>query len=797
MKAVIMAGGRGTRLRPLTCNVPKPMVPLVGKPVLEYAVEWLKRFGVTDIAITIQYLGEAIKNYFGDGQRFGVNIFYFEESEPLGTAGSVKNAASFIDDTFVVVSGDALTDINLLEAVEFHRQRRALATVVMSQKAHPLDYGGMIVSREGKVKQLIEKPKWNEVYSDFVNTGIYICEPGILTYINEREKCDFSSDVFPLLLQKDAPLYAFLAKGYWLDIGTIQQYRKAHIDILNKHVNVSIKGKELFPHVWVGSDVQIEDGAVIMGPSFIDKGATIRKNVKIDAYCVIGANTHVQEQTSIKRSIIWERAYIGKHCELRGSILASDTYLANRVELLEQSVVGSHCMLQSNVHVKPNIKIWPGKTIAEGTVVHSSVFWGKQTQKPLFGTRGISGAANIEMTPEYASKLASAYGSTIPINGKIIIASDGHPFTHLIKQAFAQGLHASGVHTAEWAESVTAPVVRHQLLQSAYDGGVYIFLDEKEQTVYIDFYDQSGYPIDRFQEKMIEHAFVQEQIRRASLNQIGFSEHHLRPSTPYVQAVQKQIHLPLSGCKVVVVGESNVHRLVEEIFRNHHCEMIMFKNEPAYELANYMKTANALFAIITNSDGERFSLMDERGNMVPEEQLLSLYTIVSLWFHSNHPVPIPNYAPSALEGIAERLNGKIKRMNGARREMLRAWSHPFHFCYDAIYALVQLLQFLSIEGRPLSQLIASIPHMYWLREYVFCPWNARALVMRKLMEEEVEANIDVNDGIKVYHPDGGWTFILPELDQPAFTIYSEALDGQKARDAVTYYIKKIRQYQNV
>ncbi|MCZ0754617.1 sugar phosphate nucleotidyltransferase [Anoxybacillus sp. J5B_2022] len=797
MKGIIMAGGRGTRLRPLTCDVPKPMVPLVGKPVLEYTIEWLKRFGVTDIAITIHYLGETIKQYFGDGSRFGVNICYFEEQEPLGTAGSIKHAESFIDDTFVVVSGDALTDVDLSEAIAFHRDRHALATIVTSQQANPLDYGGIIAANDGKVKQLIEKPKWNEVYSDFVNTGIYIFERDILQHINENETCDFSSDIFPMLLKNDAPLYAFLAKGYWLDIGTIQQYRKAHIDILNKHVHVSINGKELFPHVWVGADVQIEDGAVIIGPAFIGDGACIRKNVKIEPYTVIGANVQIGEHTSVKRSVIWDRVYIGRYCELRGSLLAGDTYVANHVELLEQSVIGSHCTIQPNVQVKPTIKIWPKKTIGEGTVVHSSLFWGKQALQPLFGTRGISGVANVEMTPEYVTKLGAAYGSTLPLHSHIIVAGDGHPFTNLMKQAFAQGLHTSGICTAEWQEGVTAPVVRYHLSQSPYAGGVYIFLEESEQKVYIDLYDEHGYPLDRFREKAVEHAFVQEKLRRVSLEQIGFSNYELQPSTSYIQAIHQHIALPLCHAKAIFVSDENVYRLVEQLLHDQQCDMAILKNAPLHELSEYLKTTNALFALIAKNDGEQFLVMDEKGNILTEEQLFFLYTIISLWFRADRSVPIPNYAPSTLEVIASRLNGQVKRVEGTRREILRAWPHPFHFLYDAVFAFVQLLQLFAVEARPLSQVIASIPRLHWLKDYVFCPWNARAVVMRKLMEDEIETNLDVSGGIKVWHPDGGWTFILPELDQPIFTIYSEAFDGQKARETVTRYIKKIRQYQNV
>ncbi|MCL6587946.1 MAG: NTP transferase domain-containing protein [Anoxybacillus sp.] len=791
MKAIIMAGGRGTRLRPLTCDVPKPMVPLVGKPVLEYAIDWLKRFGVTDIAITIHYLGETIKTYFGDGSRFGVNICYFEEQEPLGTAGSIKNAMSFIDDTFLVVSGDALTDIDLLEAMAFHRERGALATIVATKQKNPLDYGGMITASDGRVKQLIEKPKWNEVCSDLVNTGIYLFEREIFQYMKE-DKCDFSNDIFPYVMQQNAPLYAFFADGYWLDIGSIEQYRKAHIDLLNKRVNVSFPGQEVFPHVWVGQGAKIEDGAVIVGPAFIGEGGCVRKYAKIDPYTVIGANVHIGEHTSVKRSIIWDRVYIGRYAELRGSLVANDTYVANRAELLEQSVIGSHCTVQPNVHVKPNTKIWPNKTIVEGTVVHSSLFWGTDAAQPLFGVRGISGIANVEMTPEYASKLGAAYGSILPLHSRVIAASDGHPFTTLMKQAFSQGLHASGICTTEWQEGTIAPVVRYHLSRLSHAGGAYFFLENDK--VYIDLYDECGYPLDRFQEKKLERTFAQGNIRRVPFEQIGYATYERQPSAPYIQAMRQCISLSLHP-NALFVSDANVSSLIEQLFSTH--EVTIIKQTSLHELREYLKATNALFAVVAKKDGEQFFVMDETGKMITEEQLFSLYTLVSLLFHSERSVPLPAYAPSGLESMASRLNGSTKRVEGTRRDMLRAWSHPFHFLYDAVFAFVQLLQLFAVEARPLSQVIASLPRLHWLKDYVFCPWNARAVVMRKLIEDESETNVDVGGGIKVRHPDGSWTFILPELDQPVFTIYSEAFDGQKARETVTRYIKKIRQYQNV
>ena len=210
MKAIVMAGGKGTRLRPLTCKQPKPMVPIAGRPMVEYILALLKQYRFTDIGMTLFYLPELITNYFGDGREFGVNLRYFVEETPLGTAGSVKNAEAFLDETFLVISGDALTDINLAEALVFHRARRALVTIVLTKVTNPLDYGVVITEEDGRIKRFLEKPGWGEVFSDTVNTGIYLIEPEVFRYYEKDQAVDFSKDLFPLLLKAGEPLYGYM-----------------------------------------------------------------------------------------------------------------------------------------------------------------------------------------------------------------------------------------------------------------------------------------------------------------------------------------------------------------------------------------------------------------------------------------------------------------------------------------------------------------------------------------------------------------------------------------------------------
>src|ERR687886_1457278 len=238
MKAVVMAGGEGSRLRPLTSGRPKPLVPVAGRPIMEHVLLLLRRHHVRDVVATIQYLGASIRNYFGDGSDSGVALSYSVEDSPLGTAGSVKLAEQQLRDTFLVISGDALTDVDLDAAVSFHRKRKAMATIVLKPVPNPLEYGVVVVDDAGAVRRFLEKPSWGEVFSDLANTGIYILEPAVFDYFRAGEVKDWSGDVFPQLLREGEPIYGWIADGYWEDVGNHAAYMKANFDCLEGRVRV-------------------------------------------------------------------------------------------------------------------------------------------------------------------------------------------------------------------------------------------------------------------------------------------------------------------------------------------------------------------------------------------------------------------------------------------------------------------------------------------------------------------------------------------------------------------------------
>ena len=276
MKAVIMAGGEGTRLRPVTCGIPKPMVPVLNKPVMEYTIELLKKHNITDIAATLAYFPAVITDYFGDGGEFGVSLRYYIEHTPLGTGGSVKNAEDFYDDTFIIVSGDALTDIDLEKALEFHKYRKSKATLILKKVPVPLEYGVVIIDEDGKITSFMEKPSWGEVFSDTINTGIYILEPEVLDYYKKGDNFDFSKDLFPKLLRDNVPMYGYITKDYWNDIGDLRVYKEVNFDILTGKVKTAIGYRQRGEGIWIGDGCEISDSCHLIAPVLIGTTAELK-----------------------------------------------------------------------------------------------------------------------------------------------------------------------------------------------------------------------------------------------------------------------------------------------------------------------------------------------------------------------------------------------------------------------------------------------------------------------------------------------------------------------------------------
>ncbi len=373
MKAVIMAGGQGTRLRPLTSNQPKPMIQVANVPCMEHAVNLLQRTGITSILATLAYMPDAIRGYFGDGSAYGVSMEYSVEEEPLGTAGSVKYVEDRLGSRFIVVSGDALTDVDLGAVISFHEEKDAEVTLVLKKVDDPSEFGIVVTDEDGRVQRFLEKPDEDEVFSYTANTGIYVVEPEVLGVIPEGQEYDWSKEVFPKLLEEGRPVYGYAMEGYWEDIGNIGQYMDAQRAVLDGEVQGIVPpGEPLREGVYVGRGAEFEEDALV-APVVIGEGAKISSGARVGPHTVLGANVTIGAGASVARSTVAEGARIGDGAELDGALVGRSCEVGARARLREGSALGDEVEVGEGATVASGVSVYPGEKIGADTEVTEDV----------------------------------------------------------------------------------------------------------------------------------------------------------------------------------------------------------------------------------------------------------------------------------------------------------------------------------------------------------------------------------------------------------------------------------------
>ncbi|NLI57844.1 MAG: NTP transferase domain-containing protein [Clostridium sp.] len=809
MKAVIMAGGEGSRLRPLTCDIPKPMVPIMNVPIMEHIINLLKKHGIKDIAVTLMYLPQKIRDYFGNGSNFGVNIHYFTEDVPLGTAGSVKNAEEFLDETFIVISGDSLTNMDITKAIEFHKNKKSLATLVLTRVDVPLEYGVVITNENGNIEGFLEKPSWGEVFSDTVNTGTYILEPRVLRYLEKNKKTDFSQDLFPMLLKKKEPLFGHVMDDYWCDIGDLRAYLQAHYDVLEKKINIDIDAEEVKPGVFVGSGTIIDPGATINAPCLIGGNCQIEKGAVVDSLCVIGNNNVIEEDVSLKRSIVWDGNYIERGSQIRGAILCNKSNLKHYVHVFENAVIGDNSTINERVIIKPNVKIWPQKTVEPLAVVDRNIIWGSKYSRGIFGENGLSGIINVDITPEFATRLGAAYGSVLKKGSKVVVSSTTSSSARMFKHAFISGILSVGVEVFNLSSLLT-PISRHAISFLSVEGGIHIKNgDDNPNKLKVDFMDSKGASISRVMERKIENSFFREDFKRCSGEEISRLNNITDFKNYYVRSILNEVDVETirkNPPKLCIASPSDfVISTMVPMLTDLGCRVVSFSSANLNEhaaIVDEINSSDANFAAYIDSNGESLVLIDKYGNIVEDDLFLALTSLIIFKTSPESKVFVPITAPSIIEIIAQKFGGKVVRTKTSPQAVMEQMLNhnlfknkkdmdQFLLNFDALAGLVKIIEYLCTKETTLTDSLEEIPGFYLSKKKIFCPWELKGRVMRTLITEKEGEKVELLDGVKFIF-EKGWALVLPDADMPLCRVYAEGENAEIAEEISEKYIEKIK-----
>jgi len=779
MKGLIMAGGEGTRLRPITCDKPKPMVSIMDKPVIQYIIELLRRHRIRDIAVTLQYMPHSIINFFGTGEDLDVSLEYFIENTPLGTAGSVKNAERFLDDEFIVISGDCMTDINLTEAIEFHRKTKSMITIVLKKVKVPLEYGVVIINESGKIEKFLEKPTWEETFSNLANTGIYIINPEILKYIPNNKFFDFSKDLFPFLLKNNLPMYGYMSPNYWCDIGDISSYLQCHSDILNKRVNVKINAENTGDNVFMGSNIKIDDKAIIMSPVYIGNNVNIDSETTIFPNSVIESGSQISNNTTIKNSIVSQNSIIKNNSQLRGCIVCDGVIIKDHVSIYDQSVIGSNTLVEPMCEIKPCVKVWPGKFLNESTVLNSNLIWSESYSRKIFGNSSISGEVNLDITVELCTRIGAAFGSMIT-EKSIGISYGSSEATLMLRNAIIAGLSSTGCQVYDMSYQAL-PNFRGAIKDYKLSGGIYIssvFQGKCQNQVDILLLDGFGININRSKERNFENLLSRDQFSRCQFKDI-----------------KQKINVKVNQTKFL--GVSSLKDWKINFYIDYESQTIKKIAESIFEPHKFNKTdPKVKFHIDKN--GEKFKIFEINSKGHLELDSNRIQTLIAKIIIENAKPEffvVDNKTPNSVLRYLENMKINIIKSKCNDSDIIKnlsqyGLSYQFNMNFNGLFAIYETINYISKSHMNISEIFAGISSSSQIEREILCNNDIKSEILCEIAKLVKNKNIVIGEGIKIFENDS-WILILPHQTKPSYRIIVESPDIKYANNLLNQYYYKI------
>ena len=826
MKAVVMAGGFGTRIQPLTNSIPKPMLPILNKPMMEHIIKKLKSVGINEIVVLLYFKPEVIQNYFKDGSDLGIKINYVLPDDDYGTAGAVKKAQKYLDERFIVVSGDLVTDFDFKEIIGFHDAVNSKLTITLTSVEDPLQFGVVITDKDGKILRFLEKPGWGEVFSDTINTGIYVIEPEILDYIPDNIPFDFSKDLFPKLMKEGVTLYGYNAKGYWRDVGNPESYREVNKDILKEKVRIDFEGEKLvYPSgVLYTKTKELPANLEIVGKVVLDENVKLEENITLENV-VIGKNCRIGKNTYIKDSVLWSDVKIGSSCRFLNSVICNNNIIENNVRAEYGVIIAEGCEIKDNVAFEKDVIIWPNKLIEEGSIISSNLIWGDKWKSSLFEGGKVSGRTNIELSNEMAAKLAASFGSILPLGKTILMSRDYHRASRMLKRSFLGGLLGSGLNVID-LKLMPLPVMRFLLSNTDAIGGVHFRQSPENPTITeILFYDNDGLLIDTNTEKSIERIFFRESFRRVNYNEIGEIKDEPLPLKSYkekflslidqesIKSYKFKIIADLLNGSTSIIYPDIVNTIgIENIILNAYfdekklSQISTLHKKSAEEISKMVNVLSADIGFVMYPNGQRVVIISDNGEILDNETaILIILYLIDKTVNRQVKVYLPVYVPEVMDEMFENIIVERGKTIGLKSNFLKDYyffgnlegNYTFtdmSYSFDGMFASIKILEMLSKTKQKISDIQKIIPNHYFEHKVVSCPINLKGKMMRKFTEEAIGKDASFVDGVKIFIDKKTWILMLPDQYADSLHLYVNSDKEEKAKAVLNEYIDKINKW---
>ena len=827
MKAVVMAGGFGTRIQPLTHSRPKPMLPIMNKPMMEHTMMMLKDLGITEFIVLLYFKPDIIQNYFKDGKDFGIKISYVVPDDDYGTAGAVKLAQELIgEENFIIISGDLVTDFDFQKLFDFHKEKNSKLSIGLTSVENPLQFGVVMANEDNVIEKFLEKPSWGEVFSDTINTGIYIIEPEILKHIPVKENFDFAKNLFPLLMKRNIQLMGYNLSGYWRDVGNPESYREVYEDILNDRVNFKFTGNiKKYPDgvLYCSENCELDESVEIVGTVMLGRDVILKKGVKL-SNVVIGDSVSVGATTRISNSVVWENVKIGNGVKLDNCVICNNNTIEKNVKAKAGLILAEGCEVKELSSFEQDVTVWPNKVIEAASIISNNIILGDRYKNSIFENGTVSGKSNVELSCEMVTKLAEAFSAQLPVGAKVIVGRDDDKSSRMLKRAFLGGLLSAGVDVLD-IKNIPQPVLRYILTHdSNLTAGAHFkrsVIDPTSSEVTL--FNDKAIRIDSSLAKNIEKAFFTEKFRRVEYSKIGqISEtlHH-GECMKYKEAVQATLDHSIIKCGNFRVAVDVMHGSAKEMFpiilneigienivlnayydEQKLSNIVALQKSSEETISKIVTSLEYDMGIIVYPNVQRISLVTEEGEVL--DKIKALYSVLHLLNaevkERKNRVFLPTWAPDIK--YFENLEIERGKYSDFKVDQLKQYDliatvdgnftfKEFSYTRDGIYASLKIMELLSCHKIKLSEVSKSIDNFYYKTFKVACPQSQKGKMMRMFIEDAKNKKTSLADGVKIWENDSDWMLMIPDQYNEHLNLYIQAKDDVVGDILYASYNEKI------